>query len=772
MATREVNKPQSLPPYPEMILKALDALNEANGSNKSAIANNIESIYGELPEGHAVLLSYHLNQMKESGDLVFAKNNYSRPDPSAPPKRGRGRPPKAKDPLASPPSAVVSPPATLICFLLLTASLAVQQLPAIAINHHHSMSNFSSPQVSNLTPSPMQRSAVGSHGNVNPVHENGAHLPMRNNSLAVSENRSSSVFWDQAAGHFVPNTSRAQGSSQVPGTELTPALSEQQSNAGTRNNSSVGGVLAGDNTLNFQAFFLTLLQASMATREVNKPQSLPPYPEMILKALDALNEANGSNKSAIANNIESIYGELPEGHAVLLNYHLNQMKESGDLVFAKNNYSRPDPSAPPKRGRGRPPKAKDPLASPPSAVVSPPTTLICFLLLTASLAVQQLPATAINHHHSMSNFSSPQVSNLTPSPMQRSAVGSHGNVNPVHENGAHLPMRNNSLAVSENRSSSVFWDQAAGRFVPNTSRAQGSSQVPGTELTPALSEQQSNAGTRNNSSVGGVLAGDNTLNFQAFFLTLLQASMATREVNKPQSLPPYPEMILKALDALNEANGSNKSAIANNIESIYGELPEGHAVLLNYHLNQMKESGDLVFAKNNYSRPDPSAPPKRGRGRPPKAKDPLASPPSAVVSPPTTLICFLLLTASLAVQQLPATAINHHHSMSNFSSPQVSNLTPSPMQRSAVGSHGNVNPVHENGAHLPMRNNSLAVSENRSSSVFWDQAAGRFVPNTSRAQGSSQVPGTELTPALSEQQSNAGTRNNSSVGGVLAGDNT
>jgi len=110
MATKEVNKPLSLPPYPEMILKAVDALNEPNGSNKSAIANYIESIYGELPEGHAVLLTYHLNQMKESGDLVFAKNNYSRPDPSAPPKRGRGRPPKAKDPLASPPSAVVSPP--------------------------------------------------------------------------------------------------------------------------------------------------------------------------------------------------------------------------------------------------------------------------------------------------------------------------------------------------------------------------------------------------------------------------------------------------------------------------------------------------------------------------------------------------------------------------------------------------------------------------------------------------------------------------------------
>ncbi|CAK8569202.1 unnamed protein product [Lathyrus sativus] len=145
-------------------------------------------------------------------------------------------------------------------------------------------------------------------------------------------------------------------------------------------------------------------------------------------------------------------------------------------------------------------------------------------------------------HHSMSNFSSPQVSNLTPSPIQwpglnrdhfnpmyqqpsqnpspSSAIGSNGNVNPVHENGARVPMRNNSLTVSENRSSSVFWDQAAGRFVPNPSRAQGSSHAPGTELTytgrsiffgsPALSEQQSNAGARNNSSVAGVLDRDNT----------------------------------------------------------------------------------------------------------------------------------------------------------------------------------------------------------------------------------------------------------------------
>nr|ACJ83992.1 unknown [Medicago truncatula]AFK43801.1 unknown [Medicago truncatula] len=109
MATQEVNKPLSLPPYPEMIMKALEALNEPNGSNKSSISNYIESIYGELPEGHSIVLANHLNQMKDNGDLVFAKNNYMKPDPNAPPKRGRGRPPKPKDPLAPPPAAVLSP---------------------------------------------------------------------------------------------------------------------------------------------------------------------------------------------------------------------------------------------------------------------------------------------------------------------------------------------------------------------------------------------------------------------------------------------------------------------------------------------------------------------------------------------------------------------------------------------------------------------------------------------------------------------------------------
>ncbi|KAF8117474.1 hypothetical protein N665_0009s0003 [Sinapis alba] len=88
--------PFSLPPYPQMILEAIEASNDANGCNKTAIAKHIESTQTTLPPSHMTLLSYHLNQMKQSGQIVMVKNNYMKPDPHAPPKRGRGRPPKAK----------------------------------------------------------------------------------------------------------------------------------------------------------------------------------------------------------------------------------------------------------------------------------------------------------------------------------------------------------------------------------------------------------------------------------------------------------------------------------------------------------------------------------------------------------------------------------------------------------------------------------------------------------------------------------------------------
>ncbi|XP_042016591.1 HMG-Y-related protein B-like [Salvia splendens] len=104
------------------------------------------------------------------------------------------------------------------------------------------------------------------------------------------------------------------------------------------------------------------------------PIPLPPYPEMILAAIQALNEENGSNKSAIskhiAKDIEATYGPIPPAHSALLNHHLNKMKSSGQLLFLKNNYLVPDPNAPPRRGRGRPPKPKTPL--PPGAPLLSP----------------------------------------------------------------------------------------------------------------------------------------------------------------------------------------------------------------------------------------------------------------------------------------------------------------------------------------------------------------------------------------------------------------
>jgi hypothetical protein len=88
----------------QMILAAIEGLGDKNGSNKSAISKFIEDKYGDLPPAHASLLTAHLARMKESGELIFLKNNYFRADaPDAPPKRGRGRPPKARDPNAPPP---------------------------------------------------------------------------------------------------------------------------------------------------------------------------------------------------------------------------------------------------------------------------------------------------------------------------------------------------------------------------------------------------------------------------------------------------------------------------------------------------------------------------------------------------------------------------------------------------------------------------------------------------------------------------------------------
>ncbi|XP_047967566.1 HMG-Y-related protein A-like [Salvia hispanica] len=109
----------------------------------------------------------------------------------------------------------------------------------------------------------------------------------------------------------------------------------------------------------------------MATEVLSKPSFLPPYPQMIMEAIAAVKEADGANKAAISEYIEEKYGELGAPHADLLNHHLTAMKDSNELLFVKDNYLLPTSDGPVKRGRGRPPKAKE--GPPPAgANVAPP----------------------------------------------------------------------------------------------------------------------------------------------------------------------------------------------------------------------------------------------------------------------------------------------------------------------------------------------------------------------------------------------------------------
>ncbi|KAL0924658.1 hypothetical protein M5K25_005507 [Dendrobium thyrsiflorum] len=99
-STEEENKSTSHPSYPKFILAAIAAVGEKEGLNKSEISKYIETTYSEsLPEGHEAALSDALSKMKESGELLFVKNSYLKADPSSTPRRGRGRPPKPKQPL-------------------------------------------------------------------------------------------------------------------------------------------------------------------------------------------------------------------------------------------------------------------------------------------------------------------------------------------------------------------------------------------------------------------------------------------------------------------------------------------------------------------------------------------------------------------------------------------------------------------------------------------------------------------------------------------------
>ncbi|KAE8057425.1 hypothetical protein FH972_014120 [Carpinus fangiana] len=129
-------------------------------------------------------------------------------------------------------------------------------------------------------------------------------------------------------------------------------------------------------------------------------------------------------------------------------------------------------------------------------------------------------------HHSISNLSSPQLSNVTPSRLEQQTVNvdhfnpiyqssadqspssrkqSEQNENAVRENVARMPMRNNNLGVAENTRSSVYWDQEAGRFVSSSSRSFGSELLyTGQSIFfggPVVNEQPPR-GSRNGSSSG------------------------------------------------------------------------------------------------------------------------------------------------------------------------------------------------------------------------------------------------------------------------------
>lgn len=113
MATEEPSNPSAAAPfslnqYPELIMAAIEAVSDKEGANKSTISKHIEATYGTLPAAHTTLLAHHLNKLKQSGQLIMLKNNYLKPDPNAPPRRGRGRPPKSKT--SPPPGTVISPP--------------------------------------------------------------------------------------------------------------------------------------------------------------------------------------------------------------------------------------------------------------------------------------------------------------------------------------------------------------------------------------------------------------------------------------------------------------------------------------------------------------------------------------------------------------------------------------------------------------------------------------------------------------------------------------
>ncbi|KAI3724321.1 hypothetical protein L2E82_36093 [Cichorium intybus] len=86
------------------------------------------------------------------------------------------------------------------------------------------------------------------------------------------------------------------------------------------------------------------MTAHLADHVVEPPPALPtnhphpPYPEMIIQAIAALKDRDGSSKQAISKYIEKVYTNLPPTHSVLLTHHLKNLRNQGQLIMVKYSY--------------------------------------------------------------------------------------------------------------------------------------------------------------------------------------------------------------------------------------------------------------------------------------------------------------------------------------------------------------------------------------------------------------------------------------------------
>nr|XP_043632999.1 uncharacterized protein LOC122604167 [Erigeron canadensis] len=67
------------PPYPQMIVAAISALKDKDGSSRQAISKYIEKEFSNLQPTHATLLTNHLRRMKMNGQLIMVKHSYMLP---------------------------------------------------------------------------------------------------------------------------------------------------------------------------------------------------------------------------------------------------------------------------------------------------------------------------------------------------------------------------------------------------------------------------------------------------------------------------------------------------------------------------------------------------------------------------------------------------------------------------------------------------------------------------------------------------------------------